>query len=76
MQPIGNDAVVLDTATETYFELNEVSSWVMQQLTEPATPTALAAALTEHFDVDEATAVADIRELLLNLRHLGLIVSQ
>ena len=46
------------------FTLNEVGSFIWDNLNEESTGANLSAAIAEEFDVDEATAKADLEEFL------------
>ncbi len=73
VQEIDNEAVLLDTASETYFELNSVGAWVVSELTERRRFEDLVAAVAGRFEIDEATAAGDLRDLLDDLHAHGLL---
>ena len=53
--------------------LNEVSAFIFRQLEQPISREDLLAQLLAEFDVDEATAAADLDALLAQFRQLGLM---
>ena len=71
---VDDELVILDVRSGRYFSLNDVGALVWDRLDGTATPADLVAAITAEFDVDEATAAADLEALLASLREAGLIV--
>lgn len=66
---VGGDLVLVpmkDNVAEmnAMFTLNEVGSFIWDNLNEESTGVNLSAAIAEEFDVDEATANADLEEFL------------
>lgn len=53
--------------------LNEVSAFLFQQLENPVSRADLLSALLNEYDVDAATAEADLDALLKQFRELGLL---
>ena len=53
--------------------LNETAAFLWQKLTEGTTKEALTDALTAEYDVEEATAAADVDALLTKLNAAGLL---
>lgn len=68
--------IVLELRRKRYYLLNESATALMELLqnrSEPMSPAQLASRLIELFDVDEATARADLDECLDALRSRGVI---
>ncbi|MBQ1978176.1 MAG: PqqD family protein [Ruminococcus sp.] len=53
--------------------LNEAGAFLWQQLESDTTPEAVVAAMLEQYDVDEATAKADVEKFIAQLREASLI---
>lgn len=65
---IDGEIVILVIRTLTYYSLNEVGTFAWSKLAEkPLTREELLAAILAEFDVDRATAAADLDELLADL---------
>lgn len=62
------EATVLDVATGNYFSLNAVATEVWQGLQEKQAPPEIARLLSTKYGIDEATAQADVKELIAELR--------
>ena len=72
---VGGDLVLVpikDNVAEmnAMFTLNEVGSFVWDNLKEESTRELLSLAIAEEFDVDEATAKADLEEFLLQIQDM------
>jgi len=67
------EAVALDVDTGQYFTMNPTATVIWEQLSKSAPVEAIAAAITERFDVDEKTARADVQEQLDEWLRNGLI---
>lgn len=68
--PIAREAADL----ESVFTLNEVGARIWELLDECADAQAVAAKLAEEFEVDGATALADVEELIAQLRDLNAVI--
>lgn len=60
---------------ETIFRLNPVGSCIWDALAEPHTEEELAAVVEKHFEVDAATALADLRAFVADLRDAKLLAT-
>lgn len=72
---VGNDLVLVpmkDNVAEmnTMFTLNEVASFIWDNLTEDSSNETLLAAILSEFDIDEVTAVADLNEFLAQIENM------
>lgn len=70
----GDQAVLLHLDTERYFSLNDSALRMWTLLTSGHDVDATAAIVSEEFDVDVATAAADVRTLMTALVARGLAV--
>jgi len=71
---IDAEIVILVIKTLTYYSLNEVGTYAWSKLVEkPHTREELLAAILAEFDVDRATATADLDELLADLMKEDLV---
>ncbi|CUU58362.1 Coenzyme PQQ synthesis protein D (PqqD) [Parafrankia irregularis] len=66
-------AVLLDERTGRYFTLNPTADVAVGVLAGGGTPDQAAQAVTEAYEVDTATARADIDALVAQLRDAGLV---
>ncbi|KPM55838.1 hypothetical protein CcI49_22815 [Frankia sp. CcI49] len=66
-------AVLLDERTGRYFTLNPTADVAVGVLSGGGTPDQAAQAVTEAYEVDTATARADIDALVAQLRDAGLV---
>ena len=71
---VDDEVVILDVGTGHYFGLNDVGALVWSLLDGDHDHEAIVDAITSDFDVDAATASADLTELLTELSSAGLIV--
>ena len=69
----GDEALVLDLEHDRYFGLNAVAADLWALLAQPRTVPELADALCARFQVDAATAAADVSHWTAELQRLGLI---
>lgn len=64
---LDDELVLLHRTTRAVFTLNETGRTVWQELEEPRTVDAVVEAVTRAFTVDQATAHADVSQLLSEL---------
>lgn len=67
--PVGEEAV----SFKGVVALSEAASFLLKNMQEPKSKEELAALLTQEYDVDMATAKADIEKLIKNLLDMGVI---
>lgn len=72
-QDLQGEAVLLDLQSGTYFGLNPLGTRIWQLFAEHETLSALAAALTDEYDVAPERCAADLLELIGDLAQRGLI---
>jgi hypothetical protein len=76
--PQAGEVVLLDTARERYFTLNDVGASVWTMLAEPTTLTELVASIRREYDVPsdpaEDLVQRDVTRLLRELHSAGLVV--
>jgi hypothetical protein len=65
--------VLLDQRSGRYWQLNPTGALIVRRLLEGDTPAQAAAALTEEFTVEIDDALADVEELVEQLRAAGLV---
>lgn len=70
---VGDETMLLDLASGTYFGLNPVGGLFWKMLEEGRALAEARAALLEEFDVDEATLDQDLSALLTDLVEKGLV---
>lgn len=70
---LGNEMVLLDLASGTYFGLNEVGARVWDLLKSGLPPAQIVQTLGEEFDADSATIERDLAVLLDTLATKGLV---
>jgi PqqD family protein of HPr-rel-A system len=70
---LGGETVVLNMPSGNYYLLDEVGTRVWSLLRQPRSVAAIVAALTAEYDVDAATARADVLQFLEELAAEGLI---
>ena len=68
--PLHGEAGRLDSL----YTLNETASLVWDAISENLTDEQIAAKMTEEYDVDSATAIADVQQVLRELLDIGAIV--
>ena len=66
---------VLELGSGTYYRLNEVAGRAWQLLREPTTITTMSKQISQEYDVDEVTCVADLLALGRQLADEGLITT-
>lgn len=65
---VADEVVVLDTRTSEYLSVNETGAVLWERLSQGASAEDLVAELCGRYDVDEATAGADVEAFLAALR--------
>jgi hypothetical protein len=73
LQRLGAEAVLLDTAQGSYFELNPSGVVVLEHLLAGGSAGSAASELVERYEVDVQTAERDSVELLAALNRSGLL---
>ena len=73
LQRLGAEAVLLDTAQGSYFELNPSGVVVLEHLLTGGSLGSAAAELSERYEIDALTAERDSAELLSALNRSGLL---
>lgn len=73
LQRLGAEAVLLDTAQGSYFELNPSGVVVLEHLLAGGNAGSAASELVERYEVDVQTAERDSVELLAALNRSGLL---
>ncbi|MBY6539454.1 PqqD family protein [Rhodococcus sp. BP-349] len=63
----GSEVVILDLEGSRYFSLNDAGSFVWPLLVAGTTSTALVAALTDEYGIDENVAAKDVDALVTEL---------
>ena len=72
---VGDDTVLLDLKSGTYFTLNAVGTVVWRSITAGEGLDAMASAVVAEFEVDSSTARADVVEFLDAVIEAGLVVT-
>lgn len=72
MQRLGAEAILLDTQSAAYFELNATGVVLLERLLAGDSLQAAARALSAQFEVEASTAERDGLRLLSALHHAGL----
>jgi hypothetical protein len=72
---IGDEVVVLDTATATYMSLNATGRALWAKLDEGATPAELTAELVSTYGLPASQAASDVEDFLSALEGLSLLSS-
>jgi hypothetical protein len=72
-QEIDGELVILDLARSTYLTTNATGAFLAKRLVDETTADDLAAALAEHYGIDQADAVADVEAFLAELTRLELL---
>lgn len=68
------ESVILNHADGTYYTLNEVGSFIWDLIEEsPKSMDELAEAVQDEFEVSEEECIRDIKSLLTDLQHEGLL---
>lgn len=71
---VGDELVLLDLPSGTYFSVNAVGAQAWELLKTGASGTEICDAVMQRFDVDRATVEADMAGLLTDLVGRGLIL--
>lgn len=72
---VADEMILLDLETGLYFTLNHVGATIWHGLELGKSGADIVAAIVEQYEVDEATAAADLAEYLEALSAEGLLVS-
>jgi hypothetical protein len=70
---VGDEVMVLDTASSEYLSVNLTGSALWALLLEGSTLSSLSSALVERFGVDQESAMHDASAFLSSLEQLGLL---
>lgn len=70
---VEDELIAIDVRDSSYLSANDSGLLLWRTLAEGTTREGLVAALTEQFDVDPATAGADVDAFLADLRERGLL---
>lgn len=73
VRQVGEEAVILDLASGTYFGLDPVGARIWTLLAEGRTPADVQARIVTEYDVEPHQAAADLARLLAELRQAGLL---
>lgn len=71
---VGSDLVLVDLDSEQFHSLNPVGALIWGGLSEGGSIRSVLSSVTSGFEIDEATARADLVELVEGLLALGLLV--
>ncbi|MDQ4105265.1 MAG: PqqD family protein [Actinomycetota bacterium] len=69
---VGDETVLVDLASETYFGLNRTGSVIWTMLEKRATLSEIVTVIVDRFDVSAGQAAADIQTLFNELERFGL----
>lgn len=75
-QVLDGCALVLTPQQSMAHELNEVATWIWQEIANETLVSALAVKLTQVFDVDLETADTDIRAFAFEMENKGMVQCQ
>jgi hypothetical protein len=70
---LGDEQVILDARRGEYFGLNPVGTFLFGSLSEPTPVADLVDAVVERYEIERASALADVRSFLEEMRRLGLV---
>lgn len=70
---VGSELVLVDLDAEQFHSLNQVGAVIWGGLSDGGSIRSVLSAITSEFEIDEATARADIVDLVGNLLALGLL---
>lgn len=73
MVPVGYGAVLLDTASGDYWELNPVGQQILDKVLAGHPESAVSYALTHEYEITVAQAEQDLSALLASLTETGLL---
>lgn len=72
---VGDEMILLDLETGTYFTLNAIGAIVWRGLETSVSFEAMATAIVENYEVDAVTALSDIDEYVAQLIAEGLVTA-
>jgi hypothetical protein len=75
-QPVDDEVVVLDLATSSYLAVNDTAAVLWPLVAAGATEMRLVDELTRQFQVEAASAEADVSAFVERLRSLALVVDE
>lgn len=70
---LGDEAVVLDPTTGTYFGLNEVAARILALAGEPTTVGRIVDQLLDEFEVERRVLSADVQAFVADLARRGML---
>jgi hypothetical protein len=70
---IGTGMALLDLASNEYFSIDEVGSFIWEQLRRPITIEAIIAAVAERYEIAPEACADDVRTLVKELRDANLL---
>jgi len=70
---VGDEMVLLDLASGTYYSLNGVGALIWRQLEERRSPAEIVEAVAEQYAIDQETARADAERFLAQVAQAGLL---
>lgn len=70
---IGGEVVILNTETNNYYSLNEVGSYIWENLKEPIDLSGIVNKITKVYDIDNSQCEADVQEIIQALYEIHLI---
>lgn len=73
LQRVGEEAVLLDLNSGTYYELNPMARRIIELLNESGDPAKVASALEQEFEVQPEELDSDLKSLLNQLEANGLL---
>jgi hypothetical protein len=72
----GEELVLLNMATGSYYSLNRLGSTIWRLVSDHKSHTDIVAILHDDYDVDKFTASTEVRQFLDNLARAGLITEE
>jgi hypothetical protein len=72
---VGDDVVILELASSTYFTVRGSGTAIIERLVDGATKESLVDDLTGRFEVDQETAEADVERFLKELTDKNMLVA-
>lgn len=73
---LGGEAVILDTKSGSYFGLNKVGMYVLEQLKEGARTASIIAGVVQQYGISESVATKDVLDFLNELVEAELVETQ
>ena len=70
---LDGEMVILNLESGAYYSANQIASLIWKGLLGDKTPAEIAEGIAQSFDIDEPTATADVRELLVGLVQEGIL---